>query len=89
MASGFEKLSIEVDPQLQLIAGPNNAGKSSLLRVLETFFANPTGSDLLRLKPLHEYYLQGGPRMLSSITVHFGGLTDPEQELFTGWEPYL
>ena len=70
---GFEKLSIEVDPQLQLIAGPNNAGKSSLLRVLETFFANPDGADLLRLKPLHEYYVLGGPRMLSSITVHFGG----------------
>lgn len=31
---GFERLSVEVDPQLQLIASPNNAGKSSLLRVL-------------------------------------------------------
>jgi energy-coupling factor transporter ATP-binding protein EcfA2 len=79
---GFEKLSIEVDPRLQLIAGPNNAGKSSLLRVLETFFANPTGEDLLRLKPLHDYYVQGGPRMMSSIVVHFSGLTEAEQELF-------
>lgn len=79
---GFEKLSIELDPQLQLIAGPNNAGKSSLLRVLETFFANPTGSDLLRLKPLHEYYVQGGPRMMSSVVVHFGGLAEDEQEMF-------
>jgi putative ATP-dependent endonuclease of the OLD family len=79
---GFEKLSIELDPELQLIAGPNNAGKSSLLRVLETFFANPTGPELLRLKPLHEYYVQGGPRMMSSVVVHFGGLAQAEQELF-------
>ncbi|GGM22271.1 hypothetical protein GCM10010102_17410 [Promicromonospora citrea] len=79
---GFEDLSIEVDPHLQLIAGPNNAGKSSLLRVLETFFANPTGEDLQRLKPLHEYYVHGGPRMMSNIIVHFDALTEPEKEVF-------
>jgi predicted ATP-dependent endonuclease of OLD family len=79
---GFEDVSIEVDPQLQLIAGPNNAGKSSLLRVLETFFSNPTGEDLQRLKPLHDYYVHGGPRMMSNIVVHFGGLTDADREVF-------
>lgn len=79
---GFEKVSIEMDPHLQLIAGPNNAGKSSLLRILGTFFANPTGEEVLRLKPLHDYYAQGGPRMMSSIVVHFGGLTEAEHELF-------
>lgn len=80
---GFEKLSIEVDSQLQLIAGPNNAGKSSLLRVLETFFADPSSADLLRLKPLHDYYVHGGPRMMSSIQVQFGGLTEDEAEFFS------
>ncbi|HIW67820.1 MAG TPA: DUF2813 domain-containing protein, partial [Candidatus Dietzia merdigallinarum] len=77
---GFEKLSVEVDPHLQLIAGPNNAGKSSLLRVLETFFADPTGEALQRMKPLHRYYVHGGPRMMSSIQVQFDGLSDEDAE---------
>lgn len=79
---GFERLSIEIDPQLQLIAGPNNAGKSSLLRVLETFFADPGRDDLQRLKPLHEYYVHGGPRMMSSVQVQFAGLDQDEAEYF-------
>ncbi|MDQ1077277.1 MULTISPECIES: ATP-dependent endonuclease [Microbacterium] len=79
---GFEHLSIEVDPQLQLIAGPNNAGKSSLLRILETFFSDPGKDDLQRLKPLHEYYVHGGPRMMSSIQVQFTGLDENEAEYF-------
>jgi predicted ATP-dependent endonuclease of OLD family len=79
---GFERLSVEVDSELQLIAGPNNAGKSSLLRVLETFFADPSSEDLQRMKPLHDYYIKGGPRMMSSIQVQFGGLTDAEAEAF-------
>ncbi len=80
---GFERLSVEVDPQLQLIAGPNNAGKSSFLRVLETFFADPSSKALQRLKPLHDYYVHGGPRMMSSIQVQFGGLTEAEEEFFS------
>ncbi|CQD25048.1 putative OLD family ATP-dependent endonuclease [Mycolicibacterium conceptionense] len=80
---GFERLSIEVDPQLQLIAGPNNAGKSSLLRMLETFFADPSSMDLQRLKPLHDYYVHGGPRMMSSIQVQFAGLTEEEAAAFS------
>lgn len=80
---GFERLSIEVDPQLQLIAGPNNAGKSSLLRVLEAFFSDPGTEELQRLKPLHDYYVHGGRRMLSSIQVQFGGLTEAEADFFS------
>lgn len=79
---GFERLIIEVDSQLQLIAGPNNAGKSSLLRLLEAFFSDPSKDDLQRLKPLHEYYVRGGPRMMSSIQVQFAGLTEEEAEYF-------
>jgi predicted ATP-dependent endonuclease of OLD family len=79
---GFRRLSVDMDPQLQLIAGPNNAGKSSLLRLLETFFSDPTKDDLQRLKPLHDYYVDGGSRMMSSLQVQFGGLTDAEMEVF-------
>jgi recombinational DNA repair ATPase RecF len=78
----FERLSIEIDSQLQLIAGPNNAGKSSLLRVLETFFSDPGRDDLQRLKPLHEYYVHGGPRMMSSVQVQLAGLYQDEAEYF-------
>ena len=80
---GFERLSVEIDPRLQLIAGPNNAGKSSILRLLETFFTDPSGADLQRLKPLNDYYVKGGPRMMSSIQVQFGGLTDAEVLTFS------
>ena len=75
---GFKALSLDVDPSLQLIAGPNNAGKSSFIRVLETFFSDPTSDDFRRLKPLNDYYVDGGSRMLSSIKVHFGGLSQAE-----------
>ncbi|WP_423494521.1 ATP-dependent nuclease [Microbacterium esteraromaticum] len=67
---------------MQLIAGPNNAGKSSLLRVLETFFSDPGKDDLQRMKPLHDYYVHGGARMMSSIQVQFAGLSDEEAEYF-------
>ncbi|PCC30826.1 ATP-dependent nuclease [Brachybacterium alimentarium] len=77
---GFEALSLEVDPDLQLIAGPNNAGKSSFIRVLEAFFSDPTADDFNQLKPLNDYYVGGGPRMLSSIEIHFGGLTREEAD---------
>lgn len=81
---GFKTLSLEVDPNLQLIAGPNNAGKSSFIRVLETFFSDPTADSFRQLKPLNDYYVTGGPRMLSKIIVHFGALTAAETEELGG-----
>lgn len=77
---GFQKLSLEVDPSLQLIAGPNNAGKSSFIRVLEAFFSDPTADCFRQMKPLNDYYVNGGPRMLSRIIIHFGGLTSAEAD---------
>lgn len=79
---GFKHLHVEVDPDLQLIAGPNNAGKSSLVTVLETFFSDPSPDDMQRLKPLHGYYVTGGPRTMSGVKVCFGGLDDTEAEAF-------
>lgn len=80
---GFQNLSVEVDPELQLVAGPNNAGKSSMLRVIETFFSDPTGEQLRHMQPLHEYYTKSGPRTLSSIQLKFGGLSQEETEFFS------
>lgn len=81
---GFKALSLDMDPSLQLIAGPNNAGKSSFIRVLEAFFSDPTANDFKHLKPLNDYYVDGGPRMLSSIKIHFGGLTQAEADELNG-----
>lgn len=79
---GFRDVSIDVDPQLQLVAGPNNAGKSTMVRLLEAFFSAPTEDAVLELKPLNAYYANEGARALSRITVHFGHLTADEQGAF-------
>lgn len=79
---GFKDVSLELDPELQLIAGPNNAGKSTLVRLLELFFADPSSELLLQHQPLNTYYAAEGPRSLSRITVHFGRLTSEEEQTF-------
>lgn len=79
---GFKDVSVELDPDLQLIAGPNNAGKSTLVRLLEAFFSDPGEDDMLELKPLNAYYANEGPRSLSRITVYFGQLTADEGAAF-------
>lgn len=80
---GFKSLKMDLDPQLQLVAGPNNAGKSSLVRLLEVFFSDPTGADLAALKPLNDYYTNLGSRTLSSIQVWFSDLTEEERRTFS------
>lgn len=79
---GFKEVSLEIDPTLQLVAGPNNAGKSSLVRLLETFFSDPSAETILDLKPLNEYYADEGNRALSRITVHFADLTASETKFY-------
>ena len=59
---GFKDLRLELDSQIQLIAGPNNAGKSSLVRILELFFSDPHGDEFQALKPLNDYYRELGAR---------------------------
>lgn len=80
---GFKSVSIEVDPTLQLIAGPNNAGKSTFVRLLELFFSNPDAESILQHQPLNDYYAVEGPRQLSVITVHFGDLSMDETAVFS------
>lgn len=77
---GFRRLSVDIDEHLQIIAGPNNSGKSSLVRLIEIFFSDPSPSDILKIMPLNSYYTSGGPRMLSTIRIHFGGLSSAESE---------
>ena len=79
---GFKAVYFDLDPDLQLIAGPNNAGKSTLVRLLETFFSDPTDEEMLALKPLNAYYSLEGARTLSRINVYFGHLSDDETAAF-------
>jgi len=79
---GFKELDLAIDTSLQLIAGPNNAGKSSLVRLLETFFSGDRRTPLADMLPLHEYYRSAGPRTMSEIRVWFDDLTAAEQTDF-------
>ena len=36
---GLRRVTLELNPALQVVAGPNNAGKTTLFRALEFFFA--------------------------------------------------
>jgi predicted ATP-dependent endonuclease of OLD family len=51
---GFKDISVELDQNLQLIAWPNNAGKSTLVRLLELFFSDPSETILLEHRPLND-----------------------------------
>lgn len=79
---GFKELDLAIDTSLQLIAGPNNAGKSSLVRLLVTFFAGDRRTPLVQMLPLQEYYRAAGPRTMSEVRVWFGDLTETELDEF-------
>jgi predicted ATP-dependent endonuclease of OLD family len=78
---GLRRVALEVDPSLQLVAGPNNSGKTTLLRALE-FFSNPAEVSLGRIKPQNTYYSKEGPRALTKVRLYFGKLTPQEEKLF-------
>jgi predicted ATP-dependent endonuclease of OLD family len=79
---GFRDVDMDFDRDLHIVAGANNAGKSSLVRMLEVFFEDPSGEDLMALHPLNSYYSEAGPRSLSSVAVWFTDLTDDERKTF-------
>lgn len=79
---GFKDVKMELDCDLQVVAGPNNAGKSSLVRILATFFDDPTGKELLNLQPANSYFKALGTRTLSSVRVWFDRLSPDEETAF-------
>jgi len=79
---GFRELDLAIDTSLQLVAGPNNAGKSSLVRLLDAFFSGERRTPLADMLPLHEYYRSAGPRTMSEIRVWFDELSAAEQSEF-------
>lgn len=78
---GLRRLVIDVRPRLQLIAGPNNSGKTTIFRALEFFF-NPDGYQIERIRPQNDYYRAEGRRALTRVRVYFGELTDDDADTF-------
>lgn len=79
---GFRDVSLELVPDLQLVAGPNNAGKSTLIRVLELFFDGSAGNWIREFALLNTHCADEGPRTLSTVTVHFGNVDADEGSVF-------
>src|SRR5204862_342328 len=74
---GLRRVDVALNPALQIIAGPNNAGKTTIFRALEFFFA-PETFDYSAIKPQNIYFGDEGPRALTRVRVTFGQLTDAE-----------
>lgn len=80
----FRHLSLPLDHNFQLVAGPNNAGKSSLVRLIELFFTDPTGDEMLAVKPANSYYPASGARTLISIKLWFADLSTEDRNKCAG-----
>lgn len=81
----FRHLQLPVTNPMQLIAGPNNAGKSSLLRLLDAYFSGASAAEFAALQPRNAYYTdlnQLGRRALSQIRITFEPEDDAEREAF-------
>lgn len=79
---GLRRVSLALNPHLQLIAGPNNSGKTTLFRALEFFFA-PELFEAARVQPQNDYFREEGPRALTRVRLYFGSLTQTERTTFS------
>ncbi|MGE5282140.1 MAG: ATP-dependent nuclease [Chloroflexota bacterium] len=80
----FKHLTLPVDRSLQMLAGPNNAGKSSFIRLVEAFFANPDSNALVALLPRNDYYAEAGSRTMSEVKIWFDHLSEEEVKVVGG-----
>lgn len=82
---GIQSLSIDVDKAFQIIAGPNNSGKTTFLKALKLFFCGLNGNiDAHMFAPKNEYYVDEGNRSKTNIKITFSDLSKHEFELFKG-----
>jgi len=80
---GMRKVGVSLRNPLQVVAGPNNAGKTTLLMALESFFRGGTECDAAECAPRNQYYRDESGRALIKVRLHFSGLTAEEQERFS------
>ncbi|MFV8250483.1 ATP-dependent nuclease [Bdellovibrio bacteriovorus] len=80
---GVKKAEWNVDSKMNILAGPNNSGKTTILKAIELFFSIETPDlKISEFAPRLDYY-QGGRRTLSKIRVTFNSLTDAEKAEFS------
>lgn len=85
---GIRRLTLALNDGLQLIAGPNNSCKSTLLKAINYFFSGLDDVDQREFAPQNEYYEQEGSRSLTKIRLHFSDLNEEEVKAFRkSWLP--
>lgn len=79
---GLRKVDLSFHGPLSLIAGRNNAGKTTILQALDFFFSSHSKWELENFQPKNSYYQKEGSRPLIKVKLHFGDLISSEEEIF-------
>jgi putative ATP-dependent endonuclease of OLD family len=79
---GIKHAYFELHPSLQVFAGANNAGKTTLLRAINLFFSVEENCASELFQPRNDYYEQEGSRALTRIKISFSVESDEEQRSF-------
>lgn len=77
---GIKDFYFPIASNITLIAGPNNAGKSTVLRALDYFFSGGHEGFPGIFYPKNKYYRDESNRALSSIRVYFENVSDSEKK---------
>lgn len=79
---GIRELKLVINSNSQIIAGPNNSGKTTILKALELFFSidGKPAPDLYQ--PRNDYYQDESPRALTRIKLFFSHLSSDESRQF-------
>ncbi len=85
---GIKHLESTFNGKLQLIAGPNNACKSTVLKAINLFFTGNDRHEKSDYTPQNKYYESDHTRPTTKIRIHFKELTDREKTTFKNlWLP--
>ncbi len=78
---GIRKLTTTVPGNVQLIAGANNSGKSTVISALDLFFQGEEGIKKAKnLSPKNAYYVREGSRALTTIKIWFSNLSTNDKK---------
>ena len=85
---GLRNVSFSLENGLQVIAGPNNAGKTTFISALEFFFSCEANQvSPANFAPKNGYYENEGRRALTRLKLFFSDLSESEKTEFE--EAYL
>lgn len=76
---GIRSLNFSMPSNIQLVAGANNSGKSTLMSALDFFFSGEVSNIALEFfQPKNRYYKLESPRALTKIKIYFDSLSSSE-----------